>query len=89
MKYFKIFEVLANRHPSSQIYTLEHDIEIMYKPAYIIVISSLISTHFVVTVTMKQFFLLPLRNNMHTQDKIVFTLMTYHLAIELILLASV
>lgn len=56
MKYFKIFEVLANGHPSSQMYALEHDIEIMYKPAYIIVTSSLISSHFVVTVTMKWFF---------------------------------
>lgn len=89
MKYSKIYEVLANGHPSSQMYALEHDIEIMYKPAYIIVTSSLISSHFVITVTMKWFFLLLLRNNMHTQDKTVFTLMTYHLAIELILLASV
>lgn len=56
MKYSKIFEVLANGHPSSQMYALEHDIEIMYKLAYIIGTSSLIFSHFVITVTMKRFF---------------------------------
>lgn len=55
MKYFKIFEVLANEQPSSQMYTLGHDIKIIYKPAYIIVTSSLNSSHFVVTVTMRFF----------------------------------
>lgn len=56
MKYFKIFEVLANEQPSSQMYALGHDIKIIYKPAYIIVTSSLNSSHFVVTVTMRFFF---------------------------------
>lgn len=56
MKYFEILEVLTNGQQSSQIYVLEHDIEVIYKPAYIILTTSLNASHFVVTVAMKQSF---------------------------------
>lgn len=35
MKYYEILEVLANGQPSTQMYALEHDTEVIYKPAYI------------------------------------------------------
>lgn len=52
LKYLKSWQMGTHHHRCN---ALEHDIEIMYKPAYIIV-TSLISSHFVVTVTVKRLF---------------------------------